>query len=135
MRFAKTLGVSAASLVCVGSLAACGNSKSSTPTATPTASGSSSTAATASPPAAAASGNLSAVQECLKAAGITLPSAPAGGSFPAGGSPPPAGARPTGGFPSGAIPSGGPGGAFNNPQAQEALKACGITVPSAAPTS
>ena len=137
MRFTRTLGISAASLVCVGSLAACSNSKTSTPTSTPTASASSSPTAAVSPQAGVASGNLSAVQQCLKAAGVTLPSAPAGagGSFPAGASPLPGGSRPAGGFPSGAIPSGGAGGAFNNPQIQEALKACGITMPSAAPTS
>ena len=137
MRFTRTLGISAVSIACVGSLAACSNSKSSTPTTTPTASASSSPTVAASPPAAGASGNLSAVQQCLQAAGITLPSAPAGGSFPAGASLPAGGARPTGGFPSGAIPSGvaGGGGAFNNSQVQEALKACGISLPSAAPTS
>jgi hypothetical protein len=135
MRLARTLAFSAASLACAGSLAACSNSKTSTPTTTPTPSASASASTPASARSAQPSGNLSAVQQCLKAAGITLPSAPAGGSFPAGASPQPGGSRPAGGFPSGAIPSGGLGGAFNNPQAQEALRACGITVPSAAPTS
>ena len=135
MRFAQTVALSTASLVCVGSLAACGSSKTSTPTTTPTPSGSAAASTPTSGPSAPTGGNLTAVQECLKAAGITLPSAPAGGSFPAGASPQPGGSRPAGGFPSGAVPSGGLGGAFNNPQAQEALKACGITLPSAAPSS
>jgi hypothetical protein len=132
MRLARTLAFSAASLACAGSLAACSNSKTSTPATTPTPSPS----ASAAPPSALNSGDLAAVQQCLKAAGITLPSAPtgAGGSFPPGASPPAGGSLPPGGFPSGAIPSGGPG-AFANPQTQQALKACGITLPSAAATS
>jgi hypothetical protein len=136
MRFAQTLRIGAASVICAGSLAACGNSKMSTPTTTPTPSPSAPPSTPASPPSGLTNGNLAAVQQCLKAAGITLPSAPtgAGGSFPAGVSPPPGGSLPAGGFPSGAVPSGGPG-AFANPQTQQALKACGITLPSAAPTS
>lgn len=142
MRLARTLAFSAASLACAGSLAACSNSKTSTPTGTPTPSTSTSPSpsaspsTSASPPSGLTSGNLAAVQQCLKAAGITLPSVPAGaaGSIPAGVSPPPGGSLPSGGFPSGAVPSGGPG-AFANPQTQQALKACGITFPSAAATS
>jgi len=136
MRVARTLAFSAASLACAGSLAACSNSKTPTPTTTPTPSTSTSPSTSAAPPSGLTSGNLAAVQQCLKAAGITLPSAPAGagGSFAPGASPPPGASRPAGSFPSGAIPSGGPG-AFANPQTQQALKACGITLPSAAATS
>jgi hypothetical protein len=74
------------------------------------------------------------IQQCLKAAGLasSFPSGRPSG-FPSGGAngTPPSGV-PSGapsGFPSGG-PSGGPGGgAFNNPQIQAALKACGITLP------
>ena len=135
MRFAHTLGISAASLVCVGSLAACSSSKSSSPATTPTPS------ASASPAGAPASGalpsvNISAVQQCLQAAGITLPSGGPGGSPPAGAPTQAGGSRPAGGIPSGAVPSGAAGGAFgNNPQVLQALQACGITIPSAAPSA
>jgi hypothetical protein len=75
------------------------------------------------------------IQQCLAAAGLTLPT----GSFT-----PPSGAFPSGQFPGGSFPSGsfpsasfappaGLGGAFNDPKAQQALAACGISLPGGAP--
>ena len=71
------------------------------------------------------------IQECLSAAGISLPT-------PSGSFQPPTGTPPSGG-PQGTPPSGGPGdggpggGMFSDPQVQAALKACGITVPTGRP--
>jgi hypothetical protein len=81
-------------------------------------------------------GNFQAIQQCLDAAGIKLPSRPSGApsGFPSGA---PSGAP--SGFPSfspGQTPPGGVGGGqgaglFNSPKVQRALKACGIQLPSA----
>ncbi|MCW2529357.1 MAG: hypothetical protein JWM76_4217 [Pseudonocardiales bacterium] len=76
------------------------------------------------------------VQACLKAAGITVPTAAARPSGSFTGTRPsnfPSGERPSN-FPSGARPSGaGAGGGFGNSaeseKIQAALKACGITLP------
>jgi len=77
------------------------------------------------------------IQACLKAAGISVPTPtgmPSGG--PGGG---PSG-MPSGGPPSGG-PSGGPQGGrgggvdFSDKKVQAALKACGISVPTARPTT
>jgi hypothetical protein len=80
------------------------------------------------------------IQECLTAAGITLPTPSGGfrGTPPSGGpqGTPPSGA-PRGTPPSGAPgddgPGGGFGGMFSDPDVQAALKACGITVPTGRP--
>ena len=93
--------------------------------------GSSSDATGSQTPPAAPSGvdptQIKAIRQCLKAAGLNQ-------SFPSGGpsgipsnlpSDLPSGA-PTN-FPSNF--SGGPGGEFNNPKIQAALKACGIQLP------
>ena len=79
-----------------------------------------------------AGGDFSKIQQCLEAAGLTLPS----GSFPL-----PSGscALPSGGFPSGELPSGsfappaGGVGGLNDPKVQAALEACGITLPGRGP--
>ena len=73
------------------------------------------------------------IQDCLTAAGITLPT-------PSGTFRPPTGTPPSGG-PEGTPPSGAPrdggggfgGGRFADPKVQAALKACGITVPTGRP--
>ena len=74
-------------------------------------------------------------QECLQAAGIDVPSGlpsgvPSGlpSDLPSGvtpGASPPADFSPPG--------QGGPGNLFSGPKAQQALKACGITLPPASP--
>jgi hypothetical protein len=71
------------------------------------------------------------IQECLSAAGISLPT-PSGGFQPPTGTP---SGRPQGTPPSGAPgDGGGPGGGmFADPQVQAALQACGITVPTGRP--
>ena len=103
-------------------------------------------AAAASPTASAPSdrarggfdpAQLTAIRQCLAAAGITLPTPSA---FPGGngspGSRPSLSPRPSGGFPSGGFPSGGPGGGaggifsvLRSPEAIAALKACGLSLP------
>jgi hypothetical protein len=72
------------------------------------------------------------MQACLTAAGIAVPTPngsarPSGGPRPSGtfnGTPPTDGTRP-----SGAAGRGGLGGLFQSAEAQAALKACGITIP------
>jgi len=69
------------------------------------------------------------IQDCLTAAGIAVPT---GSGRPSGAPSGEPSNRPTG-RPSGAStgrPSGVGGGAFADPKAQAALKACGITIPS-----
>lgn len=82
--------------------------------------------------------DMTAIQACFKAAGIetAIPRGmPSGGARPSGdprpsgtfnGTPPADGVRPSG-APGG--PGGGGGGMFQSAEAQAALKACGITVP------
>lgn len=120
----------------MGGLAGCGSS--STPSSsTPTATGA---------PTAAGRGpgglDIAAIQKCLSAAGISIPSGMPTG-MPTGAS-----GRPTGipsglpsGIPSGipsGMPSGAPsggGGLLNDPKVQAALTACGISMPTGAPTT
>jgi hypothetical protein len=92
---------------------------------------------TASPTATSGAGqgfrngeDFQKIQECLIAAGITLPT-PSGGlrGTPPSGAPqgtPPSGAPRDGG-------GGGSGGMFADPDVQAALKACGITAPTGRP--
>ena len=121
-------------------LTACGGSSGGT--ATPAA------AATGSPGANGQGGgfggaDFTAIQNCLSAAGISLPTPsgrPSGAARPSGtfnGTPPTDGARPSGAARAG-------GGLFQSAEVQAALKACGIAVPTgrgarptatAAPTS
>lgn len=115
-------------LFAVGVLAGCGSSSdstgtesSTTPTTRPSGAPSGATGAQAA--------QLAKIQECLTAAGITvdipsgLPSRPTGTARPG-----PSGAPPSG------APGGGLGGAFSDPDAQAALKACGITLPTGTPS-
>jgi len=62
------------------------------------------------------------IQECLSAAGISLPT-PSGSFRPPTGTPPSGAPRDGGGL----------GGQFDDPQVQAALKACGITPPTGRP--
>ncbi len=116
------------------SLAACGSSSSGSSTSA----SSSSTPTATGRPGGAGRGpggiDIAAIQKCLKAAGISIPTGLPGG----------ASGRPSGapsGIPSGApsgIPSGAPGGRgglLNDPKVQAALKACGISMPTGAPTN
>jgi hypothetical protein len=97
---------------------------------------------TASPTAAAEDGGIRGgeqfrqIRECLTAAGISLPT-PSGtrpsGTRPSG---PPDGTPPSGGPRGGDGPGGGPGFGqlLDDPQAQAALDACGIAVPTGRPS-
>jgi hypothetical protein len=122
-------------------LAACGGSSSggSASSATPTPS---STGQAGQRGGGAFGAQFTAIEQCLKAAGIAVPTArarPSGSSFPRpsgsfNGTPPAGGGgfngtpgtRPSGGFGGGA---GGIGTILNSSQAKAALKACGITIP------
>jgi hypothetical protein len=94
---------------------------------------------TASPTATAGAGqgfrngeDFQKIQECLTAAGITLPT-PSGGFR---GTPPsgaPRGTPPSGAPGDGGGGGGGFGGMFTDPDVQAALKACGITAPTGRP--
>lgn len=101
-------------------VAGCGSSSGTSTSASSV----SSTSAAATTPGL----DFTKVRQCLQAAGISLPSPPAGG-LPSG--------LPSG-FPQGqgfSPPAGvGGGGFLNNPQARAALNACGITLPGAPPT-
>ncbi|MGX7679889.1 hypothetical protein ACSMXN_13440 [Jatrophihabitans sp. DSM 45814] len=127
------------SLLGSGVLAACSSSSSKSPAAA-------SSAASTSRGAGQGRGGAgffanAQVQACLKAAGISIPSA---GARPSGSFNRPSGrptgtfSRPPGGFrsgarPSGVRPSGGGFGAFGGAEGtkiQAALKACGIALPS-----
>jgi hypothetical protein len=116
-----------------GGAAACGGSSASSSAAKP------STAATsAATPGGGGGGGgafgqqFTQIEQCLKAAGIAVPTAsfrPRGSGRP---SDRPSFVRPSGtarpsGFPR---RGGGFGALFQNPQAQAALKACGIALPS-----
>jgi hypothetical protein len=81
-------------------------------------------------------GDFTKIQQCLAAAGLSLPAgsfSPPSGAFPSGQFP--TGSFTPGNFPSGSFPSGsfappgGLGGAFNDPKVQQALAACGISLP------
>ena len=127
--FGRVGATAAAAVVLAGGLAGCGGG-SSAGAATETNGG----PAAAGAPSAGRSGGFrmdpalqQKVQDCLKAAGIAVPSFSGrpSGSF----SPRPSGSRPSGSFtrrPGG----GGAGGRYADPKTQAALKACGITLPS-----
>ena len=141
-----TRGVSAAAaLIVAAALAGCGGSPTSAGTTTST------TAAPTGAPTGAAGrvpggagdfdpAELQQMQACLKAAGVTLPTGrpsglPSGDFTPGAGRPSgfpsdftPGAGRPSGGS-GGLGVGGGVGGLFNNPEAQAALKACGISLP------
>lgn len=114
-----------AAIACLA-LAACGGSSSSASSSTGSRPGG------ASPISAQ---EQAKIRDCLEAAGIDLPTFPSGGpsGFPSG---PLSGAPsfdpnqpPPSGFP------GGGGGGFNDPKIQQALSACGISLPTPAPST
>jgi len=110
-------------------LAGCGGSSGAT--ATPAASATGSPGANGRGEGGFGGADFTAIQACLKAAGIAVPTF-SGGPRPSGsarpsfnGTPPADGVRPSDGQGFG----GGRGGMFQSAEAQAALKACGITVP------
>ncbi len=125
----RALRLAAIGLAAATGLAACGGSSGSPATVTP-----SGAAATGTPGAAGRgfnSAEFQKIQECLTAAGISLPTRT--GGFPTGrptdrpsGSP---SARFTGPRPSGSGRVGGFGGEFSDPTVRAALQACGIALP------
>ena len=134
--FGRAGAAAAVAVVLAGGLAGCGGG-SSAGTGTEAAGG----PAAAGAPSGGRGGGFrmdpaqqQKIQDCLKAAGIAVPSFSGrpSGSF----SPRPSGSRPSGSRPSGSFtgrPGGGFGGRFADPKTQAALKACGITLPSRGP--
>ena len=120
-----------AALAALLAVSACTQSASTAPQATP------SSAPSAATGGGLPGGDFAKIQQCLQAAGLSLPTwsfAPPSGAFPSGRFP--NGSFPSGSFapPSGSFaPPGGLGGTFNDPKVQEALKACGISLPGGAP--
>jgi hypothetical protein len=112
----------------LGALAGCGSSSNGASTSTDkktSAAASPSGAPTGGPP----TGQLAAIQTCLKAAGITVNIPTGRPTFSPG-----ATTRPTGSPPAVAGQGGGFGAIFTDPKAQAALKACGITLPTGRPS-
>lgn len=117
-------------------LAACGGgSDSSSGTAAPSAT------PTGAPGGGFGGVDFQAVQTCLKAAGISVPT-PSGGfptgrpsNRPSGGTRPTDMPRPSGTGGPGGGQRGGMGQVFRSKEAQTALKACGITIPTGRPTA
>lgn len=100
--------------------------------------GSSSSTSRPSRPGAAGGQSISAqelakIQDCLKAAGIDVPTFPSGRpsgtptALPSGAPSFDPNQPPPSGFP------GGSGGGFNDPKVQQALAACGISLPTPQP--
>jgi len=122
-----------AALAVLLAVSACTQSSSTAPETTP------SSAPSAAPGGAQPSGlgggpggpDFAKIQQCLAAAGLSLPTgsfSPPSGAFPSGQFP--TGSFTPGSFPSGSFaPPGGLGGAFNDPKVQQALAACGISLP------
>jgi hypothetical protein len=109
-------------------LTGCNSSTSSPGTSSTAPSAPAGATSTAAPPSGAPSGlpsdaqaQFAKIQECLSAAGITLP-AP---SLPAGATPGGSFSPPAGG--------GAGGGQLNDPRVKAALEACGLSLPSGAP--
>ena len=117
------------------SLAACGGSSSTTGAAAGATPNASATGAPGGGRGGMGGADFAKIQACLKAAGIAVPTATGSraprpsGSFTPNGTPPSNGVRPSGGAGQGGGRGGFGGGMFNSPEAQAALKACGITVP------
>jgi hypothetical protein len=131
-------------------VSACGSSDSSPDTATePGATASSAPSGGTGPggPGGFDQEQLDAIQKCLEAAGLgdTFPSdlptdQPSGlpSGFPTDGGTPPSGFPTDGTPPTGAPGQGGPGGgfgAFDDPEVQAALQACGIELPTGRPST
>lgn len=119
MRISRLGGAAAVALLTGGTLAACGGAASSGTSPSGT---SAATSAGQGPQNGSEGGDgsqFAAIQKCLAAAGISVPTPP----------PAPSGAptgAPTGG-------PGGPGSPFSDAKVIAALKACGINVPTGAP--
>jgi hypothetical protein len=114
-------------------LSGCGGDIGGATSAAPTSS------AAAEAPNGPGGADFQKIQECLTAAGISVPT-PSGGFQRPTGTPPSGGpgrqggpGGPGGTPPSGAPRGGGFGGIFRSDEAQAALKACGITVPTGSP--
>jgi hypothetical protein len=132
-----------AALAVLLAIAACTPSASSAPQATTSNAPSSGPGGAQQP--GPGGGDFAKIQQCLQAAGLTLPTgsfprpngsfAPPNGSFtPPNGSFDP-GAFPSGLFPGGSFaPPGGLGGVLSDPKVQAALKACGLSLPGGAPS-
>ena len=115
-------------------LAGCGGSGSATTTVAGAAPTASASGTGRGPGAGMDAATQASIQQCLTAAGLTMPSFTrrpgASGARPSGspGGTPPAGTR------GGVRPSGAPGGGpFADPKIQAALTACGITLPTGRP--
>jgi hypothetical protein len=117
----RGIGVGAATLAACVTLAGCGGSGGSDANAAPAPAASTPTAAPSGRPSMDR-GQMDQITNCLKAAGIAVPT--------------PTGSRPTG---SPATPrqgggqNGGMGSMFNSPEARAALQACGIALPTRSP--
>ncbi len=133
----RNLILPTAALAAAIAITACTPSASTAPQATSSAPSAAPASGQASPPLGGAGApggagvDFAKVQQCLQAAGLTLPT----GSFalPSGSF-----ALPSGGLPSGFVPGGSfappaGAGALNDPKVQAALKACGISLPGGAP--
>jgi hypothetical protein len=128
---AKSVRAAVAAPVLLLALVGCGGSSDATPASQ----------ATGTPAANGQRGggfggvDMTAIQACLTAAGISVPTPsgmPSGGPRPSGtfnGTPPADGVRPSRAAGQGGAGGGGGGGMFQSAEVQAALKACGITVP------
>ncbi len=126
-----------AALAVLLAVAACTQSASTTPSSAPATAASS--AQPGGPGGFPGGGDFTKIQQCLEAAGLSLPTGsfapPSGaipsGLFPGGSFRPNASFRPSGSF----APPGGLGGGLSDPKIQQALAACGISLPNGAPPS
>jgi hypothetical protein len=124
-----------AALAVMLAISACSPSASTAPTAS---SAPSPGASTGAPAGGLGGGDFAKIQQCLQAAGISLPTgsfAPPGGSFapPDGSFALPSGAFPSGRIPNGSFNPGGLGAGLSDPKIQTALKACGLSLPGGSP--
>ena len=125
-----------AALAVLLAVSACTQSASTAPQTTPA---SASTAPGGAQPSGLGGGfpggDFTKIQQCLAAAGLSLPTgsfAPPSGAFPSGQFP--TGSFPARSFPTGSFaPPGGLGGAFSDPKVKQALAACGISLPGGGP--
>ena len=134
----RTLILPIAALAVLIAVSACSQSASTTPSSAPSTAASS--AQPGGPGGFPGGGDFTKIQQCLEAAGLSLPTgsfAPPSGAIPSGRIPTgsfPAGPFPSGGFPGGSFaPPGGLGGGLSDPKIQQALAACGISLPNVGP--
>jgi ABC-type phosphate transport system substrate-binding protein len=144
LRFRRYAIAGVLTLAAAGVLSGCGSGSSGSSAAI-----SSKTAVAGQPSQGGSSTQMAAIQKCLSAAGINMPTPPSGQSGQGGGQPGQNGAQPSGqptgapsGMPSagqsgqpsnGAAAGGQAGGMFSDAKVVAALKACGITVPTNGP--